>query len=99
MSMREKITLAIANVDDSSDVILGRGAFTNSEWKGFEKITDAILDALMELTWEMEGAGIQTDEIDSIDWVAALMDTGITSAQAVVVASYKAMIKAAKEGK
>lgn len=53
MSMREKIALAVANADDNSHVVLGRGAFTNAEWKGFEKIADAVLDALMEPTEEM----------------------------------------------
>lgn len=60
---------------------------------------EAVLDALMEPTEGMMSSAIQTDEVDSIDWVEALRGTGITSAQTVVVASYKAMIRAAKEGK
>lgn len=98
MSMREKIAKSIYERRN------GHGAKPwahqlQSHRDAYLSDADAALAALMEPTWEMEGDGIQTDEIDSIDWVAALMDTGITSAQAVVVASYKAMIEAAKEGK
>lgn len=53
MIMREKIALAIANADDNAHVVLGRGAFTNAEWKKFEQIADAVLNVLMDPTEEM----------------------------------------------
>lgn len=88
MSMREKIAMAIANADDSSHVILGRGAFTNSEWKGFEKIADAVLDALMEPTEGMKQIGVAYANWPNDELGLHMMGS-----------SFKAMIRAAKEGK
>jgi hypothetical protein len=92
MSMREKIAAKYEERSTELD-ILPAGEFE------IQLLIDCAFDALMEPTEDMETAAVRTEEVESIDWVEALMDTGITSAQAVVVASYKAMLKAAQEGK
>lgn len=95
MSMREKIALAVANADDNSHVVIGRGAFTNAEWKGFEKIADAVLDALLEPTIGMVSEG--QDAVYNGGASPGPVHIPMTTCSFSVI--FQAMIRAAKEGK
>lgn len=96
MNMREKIARAIR--DKAAEIEVRKGCDSDPMIHASE-FADAVLDALMEPTEDMINASTATPQVRDIDWVSALLGTGISSAEDVALASYRAMIQAARDGK
>jgi hypothetical protein len=88
MTMREKIARAACEAGHHASWPEGTSYTNRDEQRAWFKIADAVLDALMEPTEGMVKAGVDADE--QLEWAAS---------DAAVPEVFKAMIKAAQEGK
>jgi len=96
-NMIERVARAICASDFDGDASV-YDTMSEAMRENFTINARAAIEAMMEPNAQMECASYRTPEAEAVDWVNALFGTGISSAQEIIVAGYRAMLRSSLTG-